>query len=48
MSLLQPLLASDPASPRLTVYDEDRGTRMEFSAQTLDILASKVVNILEE
>lgn len=48
MSLLQPLLASDPASPRLTVYDEDRGTRMEFSAQTLDNWASKVANMLEE
>lgn len=48
MGLLQPLLASDPASPRLTVYDEDRGTRMEFSAQTLDNWASKVANMLEE
>lgn len=48
MSLLQPLTASDPASPRLTVYDEERGTRMEFSAQTLDNWASKVANMLEE
>lgn len=48
MSLLKPLLASDPASPRLTVYDEDRGTRMEFSAQTLDNWAAKVANMLEE
>ncbi len=47
MSLLSPLLRSNPASPRLTVYDEAAGTRMEFSAQTLDNWASKVANMFE-
>lgn len=47
MSLLSPLLR-DPASPRLTVYDEARGARMEFSGQTLDNWANKVANMLVE
>lgn len=46
MSLLAPLLRTDPAAPRLTVYDDARGTRMEFSAQTLDNWANKVANML--
>ena len=45
--MLSPLLR-DPASPRLTVYDETRGTRMEFSGQTLDNWANKVANMLLE
>ena len=48
MSMLSPLLRTDPASPRLTGYDEARGARMEFSAQTLDNWASKVANLLDE
>lgn len=48
MNMLAPLLRTDPASPRLTVYDEARGTRMEFSAQTLDNWANKVANMLLE
>lgn len=48
MSLLSPLLRTDPASPRLTVYDDTRGTRMEFSGQTLENWASKVANMLDE
>lgn len=46
MSLLQPLLGIDPASPRLTVYNENTGARMEFSATTLDNWANKVGNML--
>lgn len=46
--MLAPLLRTDPAAPRLTVYDEPRGTRMEFSAQTLDNWANKVANMLVE
>ena len=46
MSVLTPLVASDPASPRLTVYDEAAGTRMEFSAITLDNWANKIANML--
>lgn len=48
MSLLAPLLAADPASPRLTVYDETAGTRMDFSATTLDNWANKIANMLIE
>lgn len=48
MSLLSPLLRTDPASPRLTLYDDARGTRMEFSGQTLENWASKVANMLDE
>lgn len=48
MNMLAPLLRDDPAAPRLTVYDEARGTRMEFSAQTLDNWANKVANLLVE
>lgn len=48
MRLLENLLATDPASPRLTVYDESTGARMDFSAQTLDNWASKIANMLEE
>ena len=44
--MLAPLLDHDPASPRLTVYDEVAGTRMEFSAITLDNWANKIANML--
>lgn len=48
MSLLAPLLRADTGAPRLTVYDETRGYRMDFSAQTLDNWANKVANMLDE
>ncbi|GAB3941985.1 TIGR03089 family protein [Corynebacterium tapiri] len=48
MKLLEHLLHSDPASPRLTVYNEATGARMDFSAQTLDNWASKIAAMLEE
>lgn len=48
MSLLAPLVATDPARPRLTVYDETAGTRMEFSGVTLDNWANKIANMLVE
>lgn len=48
MSFLQPLLAADPASPRLTVYDESTGARMEFSATTLDNWVSKIANMMTQ
>lgn len=46
MELLSHLLALDPASPRLTVYNESTGARLDFSAITLDNWASKVGNML--
>lgn len=48
MSLLAPLLSTDPASPRLTVYNEADGTRMEFSGLTLDNWANKIANMAVE
>lgn len=48
MSMFEHLLRADPSSPRLTVYDETAGTRMEFSATTLDNWANKIANMLEE
>lgn len=46
MKLIDHLLAADPAAPRLTVYEETAGARMDFSAQTLDNWASKIANLL--
>ncbi len=48
MRLLAHLMDTDPAAPRLTVYDETTGARLDFSAQTLDNWAAKVGNMLLE
>lgn len=48
MNLLAHLLSQDPAAPRLTVYNETTGARLDFSAQTLDNWAAKVANMLYE
>ncbi|MGV0331466.1 TIGR03089 family protein [Corynebacterium macginleyi] len=48
MELLAHLLNADAATPRLTVYDESTGARMDFSAQTLDNWVAKIANMLEE
>lgn len=48
MRLLQDILSQDPASPRVTIYEEDAGNRLDFSAQTLDNWAAKVANMLRE
>ncbi|MGP6173780.1 TIGR03089 family protein [Corynebacterium sp. A21] len=48
MELLSHLLKADPAAPRLTVYNENTGARLDFSAQTLDNWAAKVGNMLLE
>ncbi|WP_047260524.1 TIGR03089 family protein [Corynebacterium uterequi] len=48
MQLLAHLLAADPATPRLTVYNDAASVRMDFSAQTLDNWASKIANLLLE
>lgn len=48
MQLLSQLLDSDPSTPRVTVYDESRGSRMDFSAITLDNWAAKVANMLRD
>lgn len=48
MDLLRHLLNDDPARPRLTLYNEAAGSRLDFSATTLDNWAAKVANMLEE
>lgn len=48
MELLAHLLRTDPSSPRLTVYNENTGARLDFSALTLDNWAAKVGNMLLE
>lgn len=48
MELLRHLLDADPAGPRLTVYDEHTGARLDFSATTLDNWAAKVATMLLE
>lgn len=48
MHFLAHLLQSDPNSPRLTVYNEADGARMDFSAQTLDNWVAKISNFLNE
>ena len=48
MELLKHLLRSDAAAPRLTIYNESTGARIDFSAQTLDNWVSKIANMLQE
>lgn len=48
MKLLDNVLSADPSSPRLTIYNEATGSRLDFSAFTLDNWAAKVGNMLVE
>ncbi|APT84178.1 TIGR03089 family protein [Corynebacterium aquilae] len=48
MEFFSPLLAADPASPRLTVYDDSTGARLDFSATTLNNWACKIANMLSD
>lgn len=48
MQLLRTILDADPAAPRLTFYNESTGSRLDFSAVTLDNWAAKVGNMLLE
>lgn len=48
MQLLNALLAANPSSPRVTIYNEEVGSRLDFSATTLDNWAAKVANMLRE
>ena len=48
MEFLQHLLSADASAPRLSVYNEADGTRMDFSAQTLENWTSKIANMLLE
>ena len=48
MDLLAKILALDPTTPRLTIYDENTGARLDFSGITLDDWAAKIANMLIE
>jgi len=47
-AVLDPLLASDPAGPRITYYDDATGERIELSTVTLGNWAAKTGNLLRD
>lgn len=47
-ALLDPILAVDPAGPRITYYDDATGERVELSAVTLANWAAKTANFLSD
>ncbi|MDJ0395159.1 TIGR03089 family protein [Rhodococcus sp. G-MC3] len=46
--LLDPILRSDPAGPRVTYYDDATGERVEVSTVTLANWAAKTANLLRD
>jgi uncharacterized protein (TIGR03089 family) len=47
-AVLDPLLSSNPAGPRITYYDDATGERIELSTSTLDNWAAKTANLLRD
>lgn len=47
-AILDPLMASDPAGPRITYYDDATGERIELSTATLFNWAAKTGNLLRD
>ncbi|RAV07653.1 TIGR03089 family protein [Mycolicibacterium sp. GF69] len=47
-AVLDPLMASDPAGPRITYYDDATGERIELSTATLANWAAKTANLLRD
>jgi len=47
-ALLDPLMAADPAGPRITYYDDSTGERIELSTVTLANWAAKTGNLLRD
>jgi uncharacterized protein (TIGR03089 family) len=47
-ALLDPLMAADPAGPRITYYDDATGERIELSTVTLANWAAKTANLLRD
>ena len=47
-ALLDPLLADNPAAPRITYYDDATGERVELSTTTLANRAAKTANLLRD
>lgn len=47
-AVLDPLLAADPAGPRITYYDDATGERIELSTLTMANWAAKTANLLRD
>ncbi|MVU82024.1 TIGR03089 family protein [Nocardia sp. ET3-3] len=47
-AVLDPILARDPAGPRITFYDDATGARIELSALTLANWAAKTANMIRD
>ncbi|MGV0715349.1 TIGR03089 family protein [Mycolicibacterium sp. XJ662] len=47
-AILDPLMAADPAGPRITYYDDATGERIELSTATLINWAAKTGNLLRD
>lgn len=47
-AVLDPLLAADPAGPRITYYDDATGERIELSTVTMSNWAAKTANLLRD
>ncbi|MDT5129946.1 MAG: hypothetical protein QOH54_5590 [Mycobacterium sp.] len=47
-AVLDPLLRSNPAGPRITYYDDATGERIELSTSTLHNWAAKTANLLRD
>ncbi len=47
-AILDPLMTSDPAGPRITYYDDATGERIELSTATLVNWAAKTGNLLRD
>ena len=47
-AILDPLMSSDPAGPRITYYDDATGERIELSTATLANWAAKTANLLRD
>jgi uncharacterized protein (TIGR03089 family) len=47
-AVLDPLLSSNPAGPRITYYDDATGERIELSTATLANWAAKTANLLRD
>ncbi|WP_067863165.1 TIGR03089 family protein [Nocardia shimofusensis] len=47
-AILDPILAQDPAAPRITYYDDATGARIELSGATLANWAAKTANLIRD
>ncbi|WP_330228813.1 TIGR03089 family protein [Nocardia sp. NBC_00508] len=47
-AILDPILARDPAGPRVTYYDDATGARIELSGLTLANWAAKTANLIRD